>query len=198
MNMLPLFSFFFLIIFLLFLAGLKSPAKLRLTRLKTRKDVLVYLGIPCIGCLILISALAPNRNRIKQKEVTITTPKNVEDKQVVSLTDSIEVVLQMIKKIDNKFRYFFVCKNLGETDFLGDIKIELETVVGLRPIGESFSNISIPSRGGRSFYLDGSTGTPYYHGQNGINKFNYNVSQNDQSSSMKTVLIPDVEVELIK
>lgn len=87
----------------------------------------------------------------------------------------------IVKKVNNKFRYFFDIRNNGIEDFNGEVSIYLHNNKQSSKLGgETFTTPHpINPMVGFVRFIEINTGTPLEHGEYGITKFKYEVKVNN-------------------
>lgn len=93
---------------------------------------------------------------------------------------NIKVTSQIVKKVEDKYRYFFDIRNYDSDPFTGTVKIELYNKDSNLVTKDLFTtNSPIEPNIGKSVYLDAYTGTSEIHGDAGVTNFSFEVVKND-------------------
>lgn len=93
----------------------------------------------------------------------------------------IDVTSQIVKKVGNKYRYFFDIRNNDTKDFEGTVVIFVYNSLGNEIWNNPFKTQSpIEPEMGDSVYFDINTGPTIVHDENGISKFKYEVLINNR------------------
>lgn len=123
---------------------------------------------------------SPNTSKVQTVGVDNTSPK-----PTTELTKSVErvnvvVTSQMIKKVDNKYRYFFDIRNQDSKSFEGSVTISLYREKSKNVLtSDTFTTKSLIKPDlSTAVYLDANTGPTNVHGEYGLTKYKYEVKAN--------------------
>ncbi|HEX8279722.1 MAG TPA: hypothetical protein VF540_13550 [Segetibacter sp.] len=140
-----------------------------------KKLVLAIFAVVLIaaGCETQVSQnTQPTQQEENKTENTQPTP------EPTPTPENIKVVVssQVIKKVDNKYRYFFDIRNNDTKDFSGDVKIQMFNEKGTLLGSNTFSTKQpISPNLGNSVYIDANTAPLDIHTELGITKFKYEI-----------------------
>ncbi len=138
-----------------------------------------------VAGIIVLLAIAGAMNDEKSKTpASFKTVNDTVSEPPANTTEvksfDIAVTNQTIKKVDNKYRYFFDIRNSDTKDFDGEVSIILLNAQNTK-LGQETFNVtkSIESKVGNSVYIDINTGPVSAHGEYGVVKFTYEVKSNN-------------------
>lgn len=120
--------------------------------------ILLILLVPCIGSFFTSGGPKEQKQHAKRMNVRVTS--------------------QIVKRVGDRYRYFFDIRNLDALPFDGHVKITLlNNQPGVINGEETFStNGAVPEGLGKSVYVDATTGPILVHRDWGVAGFRYEVT----------------------
>lgn len=168
-------------------------------KLEENKKVAKNVGIGFVVLVLILFLVVIIKNLTKGTESSSSSQTEnqptteTQDPTALIQQYDIKVTSQIVKKVGNKYRYFFLITNNSDKDFAGQIDIKGKTGSGIVVVSysENFNNKPLLSGLGRSVYTDANTAPKHLFGENGTTTYTYTAKMNNQEVAKGDGLITD-------
>lgn len=127
-------------------------------------------------------------SRLDEPSQKIVADFVVEAKATAEAAKRIVVESITVKKVDGKFRYFFVYRNNTGEPWEGKISVNLVNASNMKGMGEVLTSTEpMAPGGGGTFFIEASVGPPRVHGDYGHVAYSYDVTSKDGKKFPKIV-----------